>query len=40
MKLVEVVRGNETSDAVYDALFRFCQRIGKSPVKCGVSPRV
>jgi len=38
MKLVEVVRGNETSDASYDALMRFCQRIGKSPVKCGDTP--
>jgi len=34
MKLVEVVRGLDTSDQAYDALFRFCQRLGKTPVKC------
>jgi len=38
MKLVEVVRGLETSDQAYDALFRFCQRLGKTPVKCKDSP--
>jgi 3-hydroxyacyl-CoA dehydrogenase len=38
MKLVEVVRGLETSDEAYDTLFRFCQRIGKTPVKCKDSP--
>jgi len=38
MKLVEVVRGLETSDRAYDALFRFCQRLGKTPVKCKDSP--
>lgn len=38
MKLVEVVRGLETSDESYDALFRFCQRLGKTPVKCKDSP--
>jgi len=38
MKLVEVVRGEETSDAAYDSLFRLCQRLGKTPVKCKDSP--
>jgi len=38
MKLVEVVRGEETSDAAYDSLFRLCQRLGKTPVKCADSP--
>ncbi|KAI1720944.1 3-hydroxyacyl-CoA dehydrogenase, NAD binding domain-containing protein [Ditylenchus destructor] len=38
MKLVEVVRGLETSDEAYDSLFRFCQRIGKQPVRCKDSP--
>lgn len=34
MKLVEVVRGADTTDAAYDALYHFCQRLGKTPVKC------
>jgi 3-hydroxyacyl-CoA dehydrogenase len=38
MKLVEVVRGEDTSDAAYDALYRLCQRLGKTPVKCKDSP--
>lgn len=38
MKLVEVVRGEETSDCAYEALFQFCQRLGKTPVKCKDSP--
>lgn len=38
MKLVEVVRGTETTDEAYDNLFRFCQKIGKTPVKCKDSP--
>jgi len=38
MKLVEVVRGNETNDATHDALYKFCQGIGKTPVKCKDSP--
>nr|CAD2181514.1 unnamed protein product [Meloidogyne enterolobii] len=38
MKLVEVVKGNKTCDEVNEALFRFCQKIGKSPVKCSDSP--
>jgi len=38
MKLVEVVRGDETEEPVYEALCRFCQRIGKTPVKCRDTP--
>lgn len=38
MKLVEVVRGDDTSQLAYDSLFRFCQRLGKTPVKCKDSP--
>lgn len=40
MKLVEVIRAPETSDAAYDALMRFCQRIGKTPVKCKVIKKI
>lgn len=38
MKLVEVVRGDETSDEVYEALYQFCQRLGKTPVRCKDTP--
>ncbi|KAL3099981.1 hypothetical protein niasHS_001907 [Heterodera schachtii] len=38
MKLVEVVRGNGTSDAAYEVLVNFCQKIGKTPVKCMDTP--
>uniref|UniRef100_A0A914EP63 3-hydroxyacyl-CoA dehydrogenase n=1 Tax=Acrobeloides nanus TaxID=290746 RepID=A0A914EP63_9BILA len=38
MKLVELVRGDETSDEVYNALFSFCQRLGKTPVRCKDTP--
>jgi 3-hydroxyacyl-CoA dehydrogenase len=38
MRLVEVIRGQEMLDANYDALFQFCKRIGKDPVKCKDSP--
>jgi len=34
MKLVEVIRAPETTDRAYDALMRFCRRVGKTPVKC------
>lgn len=37
MKLVEVIRASETSDSAYDSLMRFCQRVGKTPVKCKVN---
>lgn len=32
MKLVEIVRGYETSDATYQAIFALAEKIGKSPV--------
>jgi len=38
MRLVEVIRGQDMLDANYDALFQFCKRIGKDPVKCKDSP--
>jgi len=38
MRLVEVIRGQEMLEANYDALFQFCKRIGKDPVKCKDSP--
>lgn len=38
MKLVEVVRGDETSDSVYDVLVSFCQKLGKTPVRCKDTP--
>jgi 3-hydroxyacyl-CoA dehydrogenase len=34
MKLVELVRAAETSDTTFDSLRHFCQRIGKTPIKC------
>jgi 3-hydroxybutyryl-CoA dehydrogenase len=33
MKLVEIVRGLDTSDAVVDAAKEFCERIGKRPIE-------
>uniref|UniRef100_A0A914H4X2 3-hydroxyacyl-CoA dehydrogenase n=1 Tax=Globodera rostochiensis TaxID=31243 RepID=A0A914H4X2_GLORO len=38
MKLVEVVRGSGTTDAAYNALIDFCQKLGKTPVKCMDTP--
>jgi len=38
MKLVEVVRGVDTTEESYESLYRFCQRLGKTPVKCKDSP--
>jgi len=38
MKLVEVIRAPDTSDVAYAGLMRFCQCIGKTPVKCKDSP--
>ncbi|KAI1727088.1 3-hydroxyacyl-CoA dehydrogenase, NAD binding domain-containing protein [Ditylenchus destructor] len=38
MKLVEVVRGDQTSDVTFNSLVAFCQRIGKTAVKCKDSP--
>jgi 3-hydroxybutyryl-CoA dehydrogenase len=34
MKLVEVVKGNQTSDEVVEALLRFAVAVGKTPVVC------
>ncbi|KAI6186547.1 3-hydroxybutyryl-CoA dehydrogenase [Aphelenchoides besseyi] len=34
MKLVELVRSEETSDETFNSLYRYCQRVGKTPVKC------
>ena len=34
MKLVEVIKGDETTDEVYEALLEFCRQLGKSPVRC------
>jgi 3-hydroxybutyryl-CoA dehydrogenase len=34
MKLVEVVKGKQTSDEVTDALLLFTKRLGKTPVVC------
>lgn len=38
MKLVEVIRTNETSQEVYDMLFEFVKKIGKVPVACKDTP--
>ena len=33
MKLVEVVRGDHTSDETVDAAYDFCQKTGKTPIR-------
>ncbi|KAI7867662.1 3-hydroxyacyl-CoA dehydrogenase [Spinellus fusiger] len=38
MKLVEVVRTDAVSDPVFDALFEFSTKVGKSPVACKDTP--
>ncbi|MBN2227270.1 MAG: 3-hydroxybutyryl-CoA dehydrogenase [candidate division Zixibacteria bacterium] len=38
MKLVEVVRTIDTSDAAFDAAFEFAKSLGKSPVKAKDTP--
>jgi 3-hydroxybutyryl-CoA dehydrogenase len=38
MTLVEVIRGLATSDAVCDAIFDVCRRLGKTPVEAKDSP--
>lgn len=38
MKLVEVIRGQQTSDEVFDAIFALCQEIGKTPVAVNEAP--
>ncbi|KAI9033692.1 3-hydroxyacyl-CoA dehydrogenase [Phycomyces nitens] len=38
MKLVEVVRTDAVSDEVFDALFEFTTKVGKTPVACKDTP--
>lgn len=38
MKLLEIVRINETSDATYDAMRTFGERIGKTCITCNDTP--
>lgn len=38
MALVEVIRTQETTDATFDALFKFAKELGKSPVACKDTP--
>eukprot|EP00158_Paraphelidium_tribonemae_P001668 Partr_v1_DN24670_c0_g1_i2_m59634 putative Dehydrogenase len=38
MKLVEVIRTDETSDDTFDALLAFSEQLGKAPVKCKDTP--
>ena len=38
MKLVEVVKGNQTSDEVMDVLVQLTKQLGKTPVVCIDSP--
>lgn len=38
MKLVEVVRGLETSDATFDATYALAEKLGKSPVEVNDFP--
>ena len=38
MKLVEVVRIDQTSDDTFNALFAFAKKVGKVPVACKDTP--
>jgi 3-hydroxybutyryl-CoA dehydrogenase len=38
MKLVEIVKGKETTEAVIQELHQLCLQLGKTPVKCIDSP--
>ena len=38
MKLVEVVKADQTSDATVEALIQFVKNINKVPVKCKDTP--
>lgn len=38
MKLVEVIRTKQTSDATYNALFEVTKKMGKVPVACKDTP--
>lgn len=38
MKLVEVVKGNQTNDEVANTVFDICKQMGKNPVMCKDAP--
>lgn len=38
LPLVEVIRGQLTSDAAFDTAYAFAERIGKDPIACGDTP--
>ncbi len=38
MKLVEVIKGQKTSDEVFNAVFTLCEKIGKNPVTINEAP--
>ncbi len=38
MKLVEVIKGQKTSDEVFNAIFSLCEAIGKTPVTINEAP--
>ncbi len=38
MKLVEVIKGQKTSDEVFNAIFALCEAIGKTPVTINEAP--
>lgn len=38
MKLVEVIRGENTSDATFESVYRLSQDVGKEPVEIAESP--
>ena len=38
MKLVEIIKGQRTSQEVFDAVFVLCQEIGKTPVAVNEAP--
>lgn len=38
MKLVEVVKGNQTDDLVANKVFEICKQMGKQPVMCKDAP--
>ena len=38
MKLVEIIRGQRTSDAVHDTIFKLAEQLGKTPVTVSEAP--
>lgn len=38
MKLVEVIKGRQTNDKVFNTVFDICKQMGKKPVMCKDSP--